>query len=285
MKLFAKRKRTVAVAKTEEKNKSDPVVEELLKKDPSTWNAKQRRMVKRYQDRKVEGATKPVEEAAVVASPTEATSENINDGADEVVAQSASSSDSESDSDSSSVSDEEIEAEATGQAAAALEKESATPKDTQTEDDKGNDNLESSGTIDDLNLDGLNSKQRRTLTRKLERGAATFADVQREADEMRAANKPEESEPTAPASKKRKKDWSHLSPEERKRREEQRQKQQEAAERRERGESSPHKHPLNSERRRANRRKPKWRKTGASGNEHDTSGFQMRQFKRKQPAY
>jgi hypothetical protein len=57
------------------------------------------------------------------------------------------------------------------------------------------------------------------------------------------------------------KDWSHLSSEERQRREHQRQKQREAEERRKAPMESgtgmtSHRHPLNSERRRANRRKP-----------------------------
>ncbi|GMH47598.1 hypothetical protein TrLO_g8202 [Triparma laevis f. longispina] len=52
------------------------------------------------------------------------------------------------------------------------------------------------------------------------------------------------------------KDLSHLPPDERKRREDQRKKQAEAKERREGGEKGEHAHPLNSERRRANKRKP-----------------------------
>jgi hypothetical protein len=64
MKIFAKRKRKTVDLEgpsTEAKNEkavvdrvlfqSDKLVEELLKKDPTTWNAKERRMVKRYQDR------------------------------------------------------------------------------------------------------------------------------------------------------------------------------------------------------------------------------------------
>ena len=47
-----------------------------------------------------------------------------------------------------------------------------------------------------------------------------------------------------------------LPPDERKRREDQRRMQKEAAERREAGLVDPNRHPLNSERRRANRRKP-----------------------------
>ena len=56
--------------------------------------------------------------------------------------------------------------------------------------------------------------------------------------------------------KKRKVDWSTLPPGERARREKQREMQQEAKRRREAGEVDETRHPLNSERRRANRRKP-----------------------------
>ena len=141
----------------------------------------------------------------------------------------------------------------------------------------------------------LNSKERRKLTRKLERKEATLEQVIEEAQKLvhekqqpsvdndketssdKSTNnkRPAQSEQTdsadkstsksRPAHKRRRKtDWSDLPPEERLRREEQRRLQKEAAERRERGEdSSSHKHPLNSERRRANRRKPKWLKKQA----------------------
>ena len=67
------------------------------------------------------------------------------------------------------------------------------------------------------------------------------------------------SKPTKPTKTTKKKDWSQLSKEEQERREKQRQMQKEAKERREyeakTGQISK-RHPLNSERRRANRRKP-----------------------------
>ena len=78
-------------------------------------------------------------------------------------------------------------------------------------------------------------------------------------------------------------DWSSLPADERLRREEQRTKQQEAAERRARGEANiapGHKRPLNSERRRANRRKPKWVNKSPVGvkQEHNSSGFGHRKL-------
>ena len=83
-------------------------------------------------------------------------------------------------------------------------------------------------------------------------------------------------------------DWSSLPPDEFLRREEQRRKQKEAAERRASTDDSKNtnnnfRHPLNSERRRANRRKPKWssRRIESSGInigkvDHNTSGYQAR---------
>lgn len=61
---------------------------------------------------------------------------------------------------------------------------------------------------------------------------------------------------TRPKKKRKWKDFSHLPPEERERREKQRLMQMEAAARRANGEVDTTRHPLNSERRRANRRKP-----------------------------
>ena len=78
-----------------------------------------------------------------------------------------------------------------------------------------------------------------------------------------------------------------LPPDERKRREEQRKMQQEAAERREKGLVDPNRHPLNSERRRANRRKPsraaliameKKAKIAEKG-QYNAVGYQMRRNK------
>lgn len=91
-----------------------------------------------------------------------------------------------------------------------------------------------------------------------------------------------------PSKKKRKlKDLSHLPPDERKRRERQRKMQQEAAERRASGEQDMTRHPLNSERRRANRRKPgragkivalkkQTRENQRNSREYNAGGYTMR---------
>ena len=156
-------------------------------------------------------------------------------------------------------------------------------------------------------LDKLNSKQKRTLSRKLDRlGTAVLDEVEEEANKILDQTIPMETpvvvDPKRPAEsvsseqptkKKRKKqaDWSSLTPEERLRREDQRRKQQEAAERRARGEDIKpgHKRPLNSARRRANRRKPKWEKKaptdrpaiGSYKQEHHSSGFMVRKNRKE----
>ena len=94
-----------------------------------------------------------------------------------------------------------------------------------------------------------------------------------------------------PKKKRKWKDLSHLPPEERERREKQRLMQIEAATRRANGEVDTTRHPLNSERRRANRRKPgrigkilQMKKELRSKQEnlrmYNASGFNMRRAKK-----
>lgn len=103
----------------------------------------------------------------------------------------------------------------------------------------------------------------------------------------------DEQQPNKPKNKKRKKkstvDLSTLSPEERLRREQQRQMQIEAEERRTAGLQDPnYRHPLNSERRRANRRKPsknaliamEKREKMAERGKFNQVGYQMRREKK-----
>lgn len=95
-----------------------------------------------------------------------------------------------------------------------------------------------------------------------------------------------------PRKKKKLKDFSHLPSEERMRREKQRQMQQEAIARREAGDI-PTRHPLNSERRRANRRKPgkagkialmkkERRENQQTLRMFNESGYQMRHIKKNE---
>lgn len=299
MKLFAKRKKKTTSSEgtpTKESRSSfasDPVVEELLKKDPSEWNSKQRRMIKRYQDRKDE---------------LEVSSEKKEDeNKEEEVIEKEETEDheaAESDIDSSSTSDEEEtpaedETPAASEDLTTAEEADTKTEDIETTDTQSDNNVPPSHEIFKL-LSQLNSKAKRTLCRKLERaGASVLAEVENEAKKLlgvsdedgkkRMAGDMDDSNTgsnTAPSKKKRKKkndvDLSKLPAKERLRREEQRQKQQEAAERRARGDDKTpgYKHPLNSERRRANRRKPKW-KNGVSTqksvkNEHHSSGYHHR---------
>lgn len=341
MKIFAKRKKKAASAganpqTTPERSTfaSDPIVEELLKKDPKEWNSKERRMIKRYQDRKNEseqsksGSTGETQSTETDEKETAAKSAGKGIGKDNVEVENNESGHDSSESENSSGSDDNDDDSssdgvgkekpkdklpvslAESNARKDLSKQTSCERwtdDAEVDDTKDEENID--GTIDPKHevyklLDKLNSKMKRTLSRKLEREGATALDeVQSEAakilggpSEDKESKKREvessekDSDAAGPSKKKRKKevDWSNLPPEERLRREEQRKKQIEAAERRVRGEDKTpgYKHPLNSERRRANKRKPKWKNgSSTSGtsppvkNDHDHSGFLHRKQK------
>ena len=173
-------------------------------------------------------------------------------------------------------------------------------------------------------LKGLNSKERRKLLRQLasqydEAFLQQVTDASKKIAEENEAKQVQEQEKSATAdsgagSGKRKagemtgadakggkkksaklKDLSHLPPDERARREKQREMQQEAAQRRAAGDVLT-RHPLNSERRRANRRKPgragkiaqmkketKERHQGTSS--FNASGYTMRHVKKGDSGY
>ncbi len=311
MKIFAKRTRTVVDPETAEKLRkeeaaqkerdADKVVEELLKLDPSTLNSKQRRLVKRYKERNVNpNELKPEEEKNEASrSDKEEKSESPEDATKSVaqVEDGESSSDS---SDSLSDSDDEAmdepgndEEEVEGKIVDTTSDKSGSPDETTTAPAPAKDNggLDED-TVKDL-LEKLNSKQRRKLMRRLEReGSSVLNEIHEEAmNLLKESEKSEPSSETASKSnpqqetektesgKKRKKDWGDLPPEERLRREEQRRLQQEAAARRAKDPNATKRHPLNSERRRANRRKPKWERKRPVENEHNLSGYHMRRLK------
>lgn len=283
MKIFAKRSKKQATPAISE---ADKAVAEALKKSPEEWNAKERRLIKRYQDRKNEDQSEN-------AATTEADQSEDNDGGD--VETEEGNIENER---TGSVSDDEVmdhsHQEDTASKRLAESDVEAHQSIPEASENKTNDMDEEE--VKQL-LETLNSKNKRKLTRQLERdGASALKAVHEEAlkliEEMKekeavvVKEKIKEKKPDPePASKKRKRDErTGLSPEERLRREEQRLKQQEAAERRAKGETPPskHKHPLNSERRRANRRKPKWlKKQVENPNEHDISGFHMRKITKK----
>jgi hypothetical protein len=274
MKIFAKRKRKSVDSAAAEKDEkpttprsvfqSDEAVEDLLKQDPSTWNAKERRMVKRSQERIPEtGDEKGKATEEEKSSQPKETGKEEGDSSDEEKVENDVP-DPKPDSNANKI----IEDSAT-------QSEEATNEDAKKLID------------DDLQkvLDKLSSKLRRKLIRLLERGG-NIEDVRKEAVSLLGENDKggDIADDSIPAKKRRKgADWSALPTDERLRREEQRRVQQEASERRISGEQqgSKHKHPLNSERRRANKRKPKYaRRVNKPENEHDTSGFQMRRIEK-----
>ena len=346
MKIFAKRKRKSSTPAKEAEPRStfasDPVVEELLKKDPSEWNAKERRMVKRYQKRKPEEeegnetapATSEAEEKQTPKEDDKVESSENKDAAVIDVDDDKENGSNDSDNDSSnggdsdnSDSDEEdnetaktpskegsatkenkkeaesnssdessddtkedpsVEKQQTETANTDSKKEEDMPKPTATADGK----VDPSDPIWDL-LSKLASKQKRTFSRKVDReGPTVLEEVRNEVEKLLSGDTDDKKRSLesgtdgGPKKKKTKKgkdaDWSKLPAEERLRREEQRRKQQEAAERRARGEDKTpgFKHPLNSERRRANRRKPKFKKQSEYKDnakvEWNASGFHHR---------
>lgn len=317
MKIFAKRKRKGSLqdATTPVKERtsfaSDPMVEELLAKDPSTWNSKEKRMVKRYQQRKPQAesqdgiitnepeAVEPVGDAGASATEATTATEPSNKLVEEAEKSQGSNSDGSDSSDEESIEQESKASEGEQES----EEKTPTPptEDTQSATSK---NVEEpttdSGKVDPAHeiyktLDKLTSKMKRTLSRKLDReGVSALEEVQKEATRLLVNSDAEESKKRGHEQvdgsgdgdskkgkmKKSRADWSALPPEERLRREEQRKRQTEAAERRVRGEEAAagHKHPLNSERRRANRRKPKWKNTfkREEKKNHHASGFLVR---------
>lgn len=299
MKIFAKRtKRKISTAclpKNEDRTTfaSDPVVEKLLQKDPSEWNSKERRMVMRYQKRKAEKSKEDAESKSYDEQV-----ERADQGEEIERKKDSSDRDSNDDSGSQDTSDSDSSDDEDGNEAieATLKQESETVTESITSDSKSQEEKVNPNDEIFKLLEQLNSKMKRTLSRKLDReGVSALDEVRNEANRILGIDASKQSskkrgpdqdyntvdEAKGKSKKKRKKesDWSALPPEERLRREEQRRKQKEAAERRARGEdkTAGYKHPLNSERRRANRRKPKWKNIAKEvSNEHNTSGYEVR---------
>jgi hypothetical protein len=279
-------KSAASAQKVRDVYQSDPIVEELLKRDPSTWNSKERRMIQRYHDR--------------VKTKTESNLEKDNNCDDEKAKDSqaepvANAGNTSGDDDLTqllgqlpskerrkivrAMERKEISGvEARSQAVSLLEQKKG-------EDSAANAVVEPSDTKQAVSLKAPSSDSQHTSNGQV-------AD-----DEKGRGSAKRRRRGTADPS-----DWSSLPLDERLRREDQRRRQQESLAARREEESnaalaSPghlvkHKHPLNSERRRANRRKPKWTKSTPSGSTKKTekatsskqqvrnsSGFQMRQQK------
>ena len=255
-------------------------IQALLTMDPSTLNAKQRRLVRRHNEREGGGAVDAATaQLSIEQSKEKKDQANKAEDKDTIAKDQATKSEdsTDRDKDTSSAKDNTPK-----------KNDEDEKKEESTSDDKDIPN-----NIKEIlaKLEGLNSKERRKLLRQLKsstggtidesviKAAEEQAKKIAERNEKEAANAPpqpnnqerkrmakeikatsKDIEPTKPKKKRRKKgppvDVSSLPPEERARREEQRRKQKEAAERREAGLVDPNRHPLNSERRRANRRKP-----------------------------
>ena len=205
MKIFAKRKKKAGTSnaaavggpKDRDRYASDPIVTELLKKDPSEWNSKERRMVKRYEQRKEPESDKKessctaqatVESGAVLEAAPK-TPEQLNGGTNTEVrvdpsidngstSSSSESSDDDSKSESSPEGDsdpisskEATKSETDESSTLAVESvkmiatESASKKDTESQNGK----VDPDHKIWKL-LEQLNSKTKRTLTRKAGQG-------------------------------------------------------------------------------------------------------------------
>jgi hypothetical protein len=183
----------------------------------------------------------------------------------------------------------------TGEAEAKVEPEVGVPtQDPKAAEEKKESTKEPTNEALEKVLEKLNSKERQKLMRQLEPGGnqeevleeapGKLQEKESEVDEdTKKRGAPGSSDGQSSGSKKRRKnaavDWNNLPAEERMRREDQRRLQEEAVARGENGEkAAPYKHAFNLERRRANRRKPKWaaRVNRNAGNKYDTSGFHMR---------
>jgi hypothetical protein len=269
MRIFAKRSKNKAVPTISE---ADKAIQELLKKDPKDLNAKERRQIKRYHDRN--GATSDTNSTSIkeeeIKEDSKSEKELIENCNHLQVDYSESS---------------KLDGSLSGQTPGITPNNEISTLDVKDDEESE---------VRDM-LEKLNSKNKRKLTRQLDRdGIDALQLVREEAIKLLSEQKTKEeaihvareskkavvTTKTESASKKRKREeWNSLSPEERLRREDQRRKQQEAAERRVKGDipSTQFKHPLNSERRRANRRKPKWqKKVDSTKIDHHTSGFSIR---------
>lgn len=268
-----KKKKQRSATATDQPNGDD--IQSLLAMDPSKLNSKQRRLVRRHNEREgntaAESAESPKDEAKQIASG--AVNQPEDDGAKNVC----------------SNNNEDIKKDATAGEATPNETNDESKNATVTEPTQ---NEEHKAATDDVNtaaeicakLEGLNSKERRKYLRNLKSStggtidesviAAAVEQVKKvgERNEKEATNNNDadgnkdspskrkmddektstntDSAGTTPKKKRKKKkvNLDDLPPDERKRREEQRRMQTEAAERRAAGLVDPNRHPLNSER-------------------------------------
>lgn len=249
-------------------------IQTLLAMDPSTLNSKQRRLVRRHQEREGIEDTNAVESAETVAASASTPQVQIAAQGTRDNQSVNSLANGDESSKITNCNQQEVSSAATTSAAAAA----ATTTDMLAK------------------LEGLNSKDRRKFLRQLRSSIggnideSVIAAAEEQARKVAERNEQEavhtnaisskaskastakisndksprsdhtdtvdQSKPNPKRRKKNPINLDDLDPDERKRREAQRMMQKEAADRRASGLVDPSRHPLNSERRRANRRKP-----------------------------
>ena len=218
-------------ANRKKKKQSAPThsIEELKALDPATLNAKQRRLLKRSQER--DSSEIEIEEQKLNEKGKDDKNEknnNENSAKQERVVEDKSSNDVRTDESTC-----EVQIEPSTETTLTESTDGLTEEQVKM-------------------LEGLNSKERRKLKRQFEREQLdSNVSTGSQNDIINASEAPKKKS-------KKVKDFSHLPPAERERREKQREMQRLAAEQRANGDATNklHAHPLNSERRRANRRKP-----------------------------
>ncbi|KAL3789607.1 hypothetical protein HJC23_003156 [Cyclotella cryptica] len=254
-------------------------MEKLLAMDPEELNSKQRRLVRRFKER--DAANDAARDIDVEGKSNEANTADVT-------------------------SKQQISDNKDSKEVATASKQSAEPGSIDTDEKELLSQLEGLNSKDrrkllrqlrNDNQDGKNtnddSKSNHELIAKLEEEAKRIAErniresAEQQTTQSSKSQKEKEQTPfkaleqqqstQSKKSKRKIKDLSDLPPEEIARREKQRQLQKEAAERRVNGEEpNTHRHPLNSERRRANRRKPAHRKSGSKKGEFNSVGYRMR---------
>jgi hypothetical protein len=281
-------KSAASAQKVRDVYQSDPIVEELLKQDPSTWNSKERRMIQRYNDRvKTKGGS-------ALEKDSNCDDEKTNVNQPDVV-QASNTDNTKGDDDLTQLLGQ-LPSKERRKIVRAMERKEISSVEARSQavsllEEKKREDSAASAVAEP-------SEPKPAVSLKAPSNDSQHTSIDQSASDEKGGN---------PAKRRRRgttdpSDWSSLPLDERLRREDQRRRQQESlAARREEelsaalaspGQLVKHKHPLNSERRRANRRKPKWTKSTPSGSTKKTekatsskqqvrnsSGFQMRQQK------
>lgn len=237
-------------------------IQTLLAMDPSTLNSKQRRLVRRHQEREGIEDTNAVESAETVAASASTPQVQIATQGTRDNQSVNSLANGDESSKITNCNQQEVSSAATTSTAAAA----ATTTDMLAKLEGLNSKdrrkflrqLRSSigGNIDESVIAAAEEQARKVAERNEQEAVHTNAISSKASKASTAKNTVDQSIPKPKRRKKNPINLDDLDPEERKRREAQRMMQKEAADRRASGLVDPSRHPLNSERRRANRRKP-----------------------------